>query len=111
MARAGQLNKRITFQSEIRTADGGGGFARSWGGDLTVWGQFVPERGSERLEAGRLEASLAGIVRVRHSSETAAIGESHRVLIDGEPFQIRSIANPDQRRRVLEFTVEKGVAI
>lgn len=110
MARAGLFRKRVTFQKEIRAADGGGGFERSWGADLVVWGQFTPERGQERLDAGRLEASLGGILRVRGSTQTLAITTAHSVLIDGERFQVRSIANPDQRDAVLEMTVEKGVA-
>lgn len=107
---AGKLNKRVTFQTKMRAPDGGGGFAETWGGDIEVWGQFVPERGQERLEAGRLEASLAGVLRVRYSSDIAVVTEAWSVLIDGVRHQIRSIANPDQKTRIVEMTVERGVA-
>lgn len=110
MARAGTLNKRVTFQSETRTPDGGGGFTREWILVATVWGGFVPERGSERLEAGRLEGSLSGVLRVRSSSTTRTVKVADRVIIDGVPHQIRSIANPDQRNRMLDILVERGVA-
>lgn len=109
--RAGRLRKRVTFQAETRTGDGGGGSARGWGDDLEVWGEFQPQRGREQLEAGRLEAALAGVLRVRSSSETRLVTEKHSVLIDGARFQIRTIANPDGKNDMLEMTVEKGVAV
>lgn len=116
MARAGRLNRRVTFQIETQEPDEGGGAAHSWSDVVVVWGEFVPERGGERLEAGRLQAALAGTLRVRSSTETRAIGAAHRVLIPpasgaaGEPYQIRSASNPDQRDRMIEMLVERGVA-
>lgn len=108
---AGQLRDRVTFQKEIRTPDGGGGSTKSWGDDLTVWGQFNPERGRERLAAGRLESALGGVLKIRSSIAARALTTSHRVTIDGDRFQIRSIANPDRRNRFLEMVVEKNVAL
>lgn len=109
MASAGQLNKRVTFQSATVVEDAGGGGAETWGGDITVAGGFRPERGRERIEAGRVEAALAGVLKVRSSAATRAIdAETHRVLIDGEPYNITSVSNPDQRNAYLEMTVEAG---
>lgn len=110
MAGAGALRQRVTFQTETEMPDGGGGYERGWSDVITVWGSLQPERGRERLQADRLQASLGGVLRVRSSTETRAITEAHRVLIDGVPYQIRSIANPDQKNRYLEMTVERGVA-
>lgn len=107
---AGKLNKRVIFQSEQQVSDGGGGYELGWADTLEVWGQYNPEKGREKVEQGRLEDALAGTLRVRHTSETEAITAGQRVLIDGEPFQIRSAANEDQRRMFMTFTVEKGVA-
>lgn len=107
---AGQLRHRVTFQIENRTDDGGGGASIEWSTAATVWGSFAPERGNEKLEAGRLEASVAGLLKVRSSTETRAIeAGTHRVLIADQPYQIRSITNPDRRDRFLEMTVERGV--
>lgn len=108
--RAGQLNKRVTFQTATETSDGGGGGSTSWGGNVTVWGQFRPERGRERLEAGRLESAEAGVLTVRSSEATRAITSAYRVLIDSIPFNIRAVSNPDQRNKAIEMVVEKGVA-
>jgi SPP1 family predicted phage head-tail adaptor len=111
MARAGKLRKLVTFQIETRVSDGGGGYSETWAGDITTYGGLTIERGAERLEAGRLEAALGGVLEVRASSETLVITEAYSVLIDGVRYQIRSIANPDQRGERLEMVVEKGVAI
>lgn len=107
---AGRLNKRVTFQEETRTSDGGGGAAVAWQDVLTCWGGYSPDRGREKLEAGRLETSAAGILKVRSSIASRALGASNRVLIDGAAHQIRSVSNPDQHKRFLEFVVELGVA-
>lgn len=107
---AGRLRKRAFFQRKDREPDEQGGGAVSWVPLLDRAAAFAPERGRERLKAGRLEAALGGVVTIRSCSATRAITEADRVLIDGVPYQIRSIANPDSRDRDLEIVVEKGVA-
>jgi SPP1 family predicted phage head-tail adaptor len=109
-AGAGRLRKRATFQSEVQTPDGGGGYALTWSDGPTVWCELVLERGRERVAAGRLDAAIGGVLSVRASSETRAINEGHRVLVDDIAYQIRSITDPDQRGAWLEMVVEKGVA-
>lgn len=108
---AGSLRKRLTFETEGETPDGGGGYVAGWSTIATVWGSFRPERGRERLEAGRLEGAVAGVVRVRSSATTRTITEKDRVTFGGDSYQIRSLTNPDQRNKFLEFLVEKGVAV
>ena len=56
------------------------------------------------------EDAQAGVLRVRAFSVTEAITPSHRVLIDGVAWNIRSVANPDRRSRVIEMVVEKAGA-
>lgn len=110
MPGAGRLNRRVTFQAEVQTPDGGGGYVLAWSSFLTVWGGFQPERGREALAAGRLQSAASGVLTVRVSSDTETITTDHRVLIDGEPYQVRSIGQPDQSRKFYEMVVEKGVA-
>lgn len=111
MARAGLMRDRITFQQEREEPIGGGGYELNWHTAATVWGQLAPERGSERVEAGRMEASVGAVLRVRYSADTAAITAGWRALIDGEPYNIRSVTQPDRRNRIIEMTVERGVAV
>lgn len=106
-----RLRKRVTFQRESRTADGAGGYALAWTTLCSVWGQNAPERGRERVAAGRVEADLTGILTVRSSTKTRAVTTSDKVLIDGVAHNIRSISNPDQGNRFLEMVVERGVSV
>ena len=106
---AGALRHRVTFQREVPTPDGGGGSVSTWEDRYTVWASLRPERGSERLAAGRLEASLALVMTVRSSSESRSVTEAWRVVANGVPHQIRSISNPDQRNKYLEMILERGV--
>ncbi len=107
----GQLRDRVAFHRLDSTADDYGNVSSGYSATafLTVWGGFKPERGRERLEAGRLEASHAGVLTVRSSSDTRGVTEADQVRIDGVAYQIRTIANPDRRGRFLEMTVERGV--
>lgn len=106
-----RLRKRVIFQRESRTADGAGGYSLGWTTLCTVWGQNAPEKGRERVAAGRIESDLSGVLVVRSSSETRAVTTSDKVLIDNVAHNIRSISNPDQRNRFLEMVVERGVSV
>lgn len=111
--RAGNLVKRVTFQREATVDDDGGGQSVSWAdisGLVRVSASFAPERGRERLEAGRLEAAVAGRLWMRSFALARTITEKDRVMIDDVPYVIRSIVNPDGRNIELEMTVERGAA-
>lgn len=104
--RAGSLDQRVRFEKLERTPDGGGGHSERWVEYITVWGGFTPERARERIEAGRLATLFAGVLRIRWSPAASLIGQPDRVIIGGIAYNIRSAANPDQRRAMLEFGVE-----
>lgn len=106
---AGALRFRATFQRETRTTNASGGATSSWGTYHECWAGFVPERGVEVLQDGHLQASVAGTLTIRSSTETRGIAEDDRVVVDGNTYQIRRIINPDQRDRYLEMVVERGV--
>lgn len=107
---AGRLRNRVTFQRATQTPDGGGGYSIAWGTDLQLWADFRPERGAERIEAGRVTAPLSGTLRIRWSPTATLIHAGDRVTIEGETWNIRSIADETMRRQYLTMTVESGVA-
>lgn len=104
--RAGTLNKRALFQVEQETPDGAGGVAREWVESATLWCQFSPERGRERIQGGRLSSNFAGVLRVRSSATSRGITQVHRVTLDGVTYNIRSVTNPDQRNDMIEMVIE-----
>ena len=107
----GRLRNRIRFDAEVKTADGAGGNTVTWTAIATVWGEYVLERGKELIAHGHVAPNNLGLVRVRYSSDIAGIvmGNS-RVWFDGAPHNIRSITDPDSRKRTLEIVVELVVA-
>lgn len=107
----GKLRDRVTFERQAAGSDDFGNTATgTWATFTEVYGGFAPESVSERLEAGRLEAAVAGRLMVRSTAKTRAITEADRVVIDGTTYNIRSIVNRDRRNYMLEMTVERGVA-
>jgi len=108
--RSGKLRKQVRFDSEVSTADGAGGFTRTWTVIATVWGEYLPERGREQMERGHLEPVNVAILRVRYSSQLAGIVmQNSRCVIENGAHNIRSIIDPDGRRRMLEMVIELGV--
>ncbi len=108
---AGSLRHRACFERAADVADGAGGSTRTWAPFLTVWARWQPERGGERVAAGRLESAVAGVLTVRRSTDSCAVTAADRVVLDGNTYQIRSIVNAAGRDRFLEMTIERGVAI
>jgi head-tail adaptor len=107
---AGRLNKRVRFEREEQSPDGAGGYDLAWLMDFICWGGLQLERGREKIDAGRIAESTAGVLTIRSSNESRALTTSHRVIIDEEEWNVRSIANEDQRNKYLSIVVEKGGA-
>ena len=111
--RAGRLRSRVRFEAERRVSDNqGGAEPGKWRLITACPGEYLPETGREAIAAGHLEGSTLGRLRVRYSRQLATdLNTSARVLIDDVPHQIREIHQPDnQRNRMFELIVEKGVA-
>lgn len=107
----GHLRARAEFYRRNETRDDYGNVSSGWTATpfLRVWAGLEMERGRERIEAGRLESAVSGVLTVRFSTETRAITAADKVRIGGEDYAIRTITDPDRRRRFLEMVVERGV--
>lgn len=103
------MRDRLQLQSESRTSDGGGGFATTWSTLATVWGRVVPRRGAERREADRVEDATVVEFEIRYRTGISAAQRLVHVPT-GDTYNIRSVINPDARRRFLRLVCERGVA-
>ena len=108
-----RLRHRITLQQEIKTADGAGGYTRSWQNVTDLWAEIniISSRfryGRERLYAGQIQSELTHKIIIRYRSGITA---SMRLLFENRVFNIRSIANLQENDEILELLVEEGVAI
>lgn len=109
-SRARRLRTRCEFQRPTVETSPTGNQRKGWESFAKVWGDVRPTKGREQVEAGRLESQVPAVLQIRYSSVAAQIDASYRVLIDGEPYQIRSVADPEMRRRLIEMVIELGPA-
>lgn len=108
--KAGRLRRRCEFQRSVPMVSPIGESMNGWTTAIERWGDLKLEFGSESVKAGRLESEVPGVLTIRWSQAAAEIDASWRVVVDGTPYQVRSVSDPDQRRRSLDFVVQSGVA-
>lgn len=110
--KAGTLNKRAKFQRFTSVSDGAGGSTKTWVDYVTVWAGLSPERAREKIQQGRIADAQAGVLRIRSSSVTRLIDDTHRAIVGGVTYNIKAHINPDQRNDMIELAVEAdGTAI
>jgi head-tail adaptor len=117
MIAAGMLDNKARFEKRAPGSDDGYGNvlpSNTWTAVATRWVSFRPELGRETKEAGRLESTMRGIVRVRRDNTTETITPDCRIAFTvghytGRTAQIRSIV-PMMDGADFEMSVEFGVA-
>ena len=71
--RAGQMRNRVTIQRATETADTYGQPVITWADWETRWARITPLRGTERVQALQLDASLTHKIMVYRDSKTKQI--------------------------------------
>lgn len=121
---AGRLRDRVAFDLIVGTPDGSGGQIRTWSQQLECWGEFIYSRGSEAVDAARLQGRAIYKVRVRSSVASRAIGTDWRMrdvkrglpsgvtgdALPGNRFNIREVDGITDRQWVF-IVAEMGVAV
>jgi len=111
-----RLRHRLTLQQEVETPDGAGGYARSWQDVADLWGEIIPLTGSgasakgsgkEALFAGQIQASISHRILLRYRPGVSA---AMRLVFEKRAFNIRSVANIEEKKDTLELLVQEGVA-
>jgi SPP1 family predicted phage head-tail adaptor len=105
--RAGQLRNQIEIHRPVETADGLGGYTRSWvkiaNGD--AWAQIHGLRGQERIEAMQNDQRLDAIIRMRFRDD---IRPEYRIVHGNQVYEIVSgPINVDMRNIMIELTVRE----
>jgi SPP1 family predicted phage head-tail adaptor len=106
--RAGPLDQRITFDAPVPTQAANGEELIAWTPVLAVWASVGPIVGRERLLGDQVLADMDTRVRVRWSSEVAAITPKHRIRHRGQVLNIVSIVNVDSAMLVAEIMCQSG---
>lgn len=104
---AGNLREPLTIQRKSGQSDGMGGEAIQWVDFAQTRGDVRPLSGREAVQAMQLQASITHRVYIRYRDDLLP---EDRLLMRGQPLQIRSIVNVEMRNRWLELACEQGVA-
>lgn len=109
---AGALSERITFSKRIETDDGFGNVESAWVDQFTEPARLQPKLGSEPVLSARLTGVQPFLLVIRSSARTRAVTPAWRAVNarSGAEYNIRTVANADERNGWLELLVQEGVA-
>lgn len=111
---AGTFDRRIELIDIGRVADGAGGFTRSDSVAVVVWGSFRPSSWNQQQRAERLEQRITHTIRIYWRPDLAGgFGPDARArVLDGggtvRELSIKTVVDPDDRRRFLELGCVEG---
>ena len=111
MSSSGSLRERIRIEAPPSTSDGMGGVVQGWTTIATdVPARIAPTRGGEEVRAARLSGIALFTIVVRSSDETRPTTAACRVVNErtGQTYNIKWVANLDERDRFLTMTAEAG---
>lgn len=110
---AGSKRRLFSFEEKgVQSEDEFGNTSRDFEEVFQAHGELIPRFGGETIMAARLSGKQPATIVVDSTVETRTVTTDWRIrdTNTNELFNIRSIANPDQRNRKLEFLCESGVA-
>lgn len=113
---ASELRERVAFELRLAPSrdDYGNTVTGEWREQFAVAARIKPNLGigSESIQAARLGGSQPVIIRVRQSRDTARVTPDWRVrdARKGTLYNIRSIANLDERGAYLDLLCVSGEA-
>ncbi|MES1155113.1 MAG: phage head closure protein [Pseudorhodoplanes sp.] len=102
MTDPGSLNRRLTLEAPVESADGAGGVTRTYQAVATLWASVEPVSAREAVAAGALGASVTHRIRVRFSAD---ITLRHRLRDGGTIYRLVAIRERG-RRRFLDIDAE-----
>lgn len=108
---AGSLSERITFQNRGEVDDGyGNPVTGAWADQFMEPARLAPRTGSESVIAARLTGVQPFTLTVRSSSRTRDVTPAWRAVNTrtGKTYNIKAIANPDERNAYLDMLVVEG---
>lgn len=107
---AGKLRKRIEFQVRGDVDDGYGNvISGPFETKFETSASFKFLRGGETVMAARLTGKQTSIITVRQSVDLRSIDTSWRIKSGDVLWNIRTIADPDDRGAWFEILAESGV--
>jgi SPP1 family predicted phage head-tail adaptor len=98
----GALNRRLTLEAPVETADGAGGVTRSYAAVATLWGSVEPVSARGTVEADALGGNVTHRIRIRTNAD---ITLRHRFRDGGIIYRI--VALRERGKRFLDIDAER----
>ena len=105
----GSMRESITIQVETRTADGAGGFTKTFATDFTAMAFVKPLRGQDPFLQGQLTETVFVDFVIRYRSDKT-VTPAKRISYNRQVYNVISAINLDERNRYIVIRGERGVA-
>lgn len=111
-----RFDTRVIFEEKVKVPNGGGGHSVEWREMLgeglgrrwvALW-PIVQSKSDEETSTGRVSNAPDYRMTVQADRGTRAVGSDWRVVVDGHPFAIKSVARPDRFRQTITMIVQDG---
>lgn len=112
-AKSTQLRERVAFDKLGEAAsDPLGNVQTTWSEQFVTAARITPRLGGESVMASRLAGRQPVVITVRSSPSTKLISSDWRArdVRSGKVYNVRAIANVDERHRQFDILAEEGVA-
>jgi head-tail adaptor len=113
MPAAAQLREKLRFEARSAAVDDGyGNFVAGWEERFTADARVMPLKGSESVIASRLAGVQPVIITIRSHWGARQVTSDWRAVDTrntSRVFNIKSLANFDERNRYLDIMAEAGV--
>lgn len=90
----GRLNRRLTLEAPVESADGAGGVTRSFSAVATLWASVEPVSARANVAADALGANITHRIQIRYSAD---ITLRHRFRDGDTIFRLVAIRQRDKR--------------
>jgi SPP1 family predicted phage head-tail adaptor len=107
MSNPGLLNRRLTLEAPVESADGAGGVVREFETVATLWAEVTPVSAARAIEAERAGARVTHRIGIRFADD---ITTRHRFRDGDRAFHIVSLRDRDGRKRFLAIEAEEIVS-
>lgn len=123
MVATGELTEKIEIQQATEADDAGGSTVATWSpiagmpaDGKGIWARVLPQKGGERLQAGRESNAALYLVTIRRRRDVTAAMRVVWHSIPGDAagdivFNIRNVATNSVRRDYLDLDCERGAAV
>lgn len=102
---ASTLKHQLVLQQRSTSADGVGGFTRSWSDVATLWAEIVPISGSEKFAYEQQTSRQRYRIKLRYRSDITP-GMRLFETASSRVFDIKSVINTHEQDKIIEIVAD-----